>query len=108
MLNKPKRWPTPEPRFKNAELKLNATHQEVLKIYPKKYLAAFKKASVAWLDFRDLEAAARSALYPEGERAAMVLAIKANLDTLRVVELRQWLEGAEEGDVCSGTFRRGK
>ncbi|MGY3040437.1 uncharacterized protein YecT (DUF1311 family) [Rhodanobacter sp. TND4EL1] len=101
--------------FGRADAELNRVWKAIQARYDDqpKFLAQLKKAQQAWLVFRDAEMAAKFPLAP-GERANVQYGsvfpmcesgFKARLTTQRVAQLKVWLDGVEEGDVCSGSVK---
>lgn len=93
----------------HADQKLNQTYQAVLKKYADKtlFIDRLRKAQRAWVTFRDAQLEMK---YPPGEAAGSVEPMcvslyKAELTEQRSNELRQWLTGMEEGDVCCGSIK---
>ena len=94
-----------------ADKELNQVYQQVLHKYAKDtvFIGKLKAAQKAWLAFRDAELAARfpvedktnyGSVYPmcaSNELEAMTLK--------RTEELREWLKGTQEGDVCAGSYQ---
>jgi uncharacterized protein YecT (DUF1311 family) len=95
-----------------ADKELNQVYQQVLHKYAKDtvFVAKLKAAQKAWLAFRDAELEAR---YPANDKSleyGSVYPMCANneleaMTRKRTEELRSWLKGAEEGDVCAGSYR---
>jgi uncharacterized protein YecT (DUF1311 family) len=93
----------------NAEQDLNATYQSILKKYADNpvFVERLRAAQRAWLKFRDAQLEMR---FPpadqEGSVAPMCHAsYKAELTQARTKQLRAWLDGIEEGDVCAGSIK---
>jgi uncharacterized protein YecT (DUF1311 family) len=92
-----------------ADQKLNEAYQALLKKYADKaaFIARLLKAQRAWVTFRDAQLEMK---FPPGEEAGSVEPMcyalyKAELTEQRSNELRQWLTGIEEGDVCCGSIK---
>lgn len=92
-----------------ADRKLNQTYKAVLKKYADKgvFIDRLRKAQRAWVTLRDAQLEMK---YPHGEEAGSVEPMcyalyKAELTEQRSKELRQWLKGIEEGDVCCGSIK---
>jgi uncharacterized protein YecT (DUF1311 family) len=94
-----------------ADKELNQVYQQVLRKYAKDaaFVGKLKAAQKAWLAFRDAELAAR---FPDNDTTnyGTVYPMCANneleaMTRKRTEELRAWLKGAEEGDVCAGSYR---
>ncbi len=71
------------------------------------FVQKFEKSQSAWISYRD---AHLDAIFPYttpneyGSAQPMCAAtIKTELTRSRITQLRQWLEGIEEGDVCLGS-----
>jgi uncharacterized protein YecT (DUF1311 family) len=98
--------------YTRADQKLNAVYREVLRSYADDptFVKRLKAAQRAWLAFRDAELAA---LYPRAQEPgyygsiypACFATAKADLTKRRAEELRRWLDGVAEGDVCAGSVR---
>ena len=94
-----------------ADRELNAVYRRVLLKHAsdKIFIDKLRMAQRAWLVFRDAELAAR---YPErnpqmayGSVYPMCSAgLKSQLIHARISQLRMWLVGAAEGDVCTGSL----
>ena len=98
--------------FKQADTLLNKTYNQVLTEYSKNaaFIRKLKIAQRAWIAYRNAQV---EALYPEPDKRTAYgtvypmcrcLAL-ARLATLRTDELKKWIDGAEEGDTCSGSIK---
>jgi uncharacterized protein YecT (DUF1311 family) len=94
-----------------ADKELNQVYQQVLRKYAKNtvFIAKLKTAQKAWLAFRDAELAAR---YPDSDKSnygsVYPMCADNELEALtrkRIEELRGWLKGTQEGDVCAGSYQ---
>ncbi len=92
-----------------ADHELNQTYQAILQKYSDRavFIDRLRKAQRAWLTFRDAQL---EMMFPSGEGAGSVEPMcyglyKAELTQQRSKELRQWLTGIEEGDVCCGSIK---
>ncbi len=101
-------------RYQQADTEMNQAYSQVLKDYAADalFLAKFRAAQRAWLAFRDAHLAA---VYPKSApgaygsvNAACRCGILAQLTNERTAQLRDWLEGTQEGDVCAGSIRINK
>lgn len=93
---------------KAADDELNRVYAQVLaaNAADTAFVTRFKAAQRAWLAFRDAQIAAR---FPDPRNAGSVLPMCQSseyelLTRDRVKQLRQWLDGTEEGDVCAGSY----
>lgn len=92
-----------------AERELNATYQGILKKYADDpaFIGRLRTAQRAWLKFRDAQLEMR---FPPSDLAGsaqpMCYALyEAELTQARTKELKVWLDGVEEGDVCAATIK---
>jgi uncharacterized protein YecT (DUF1311 family) len=100
--------------YEEEDAELNRIYHEILKKNKKDhvFIKKFQEAQRAWLKFRDAQFAAmfpqildRRGQYNYGSVLPMCSGLyKARLTHVRVEELRPWLDGAEEGDVCPGSL----
>jgi uncharacterized protein YecT (DUF1311 family) len=100
--------------FLAADAELNRVYQRILREYEDDavFIEKLRKAQRAWLAFRDAEL---EALYPHLEEDALAhygsvwpVCINLVLEEMtmnRVADLRRWLEGVKEGEVCAGSVR---
>ena len=94
-----------------AKQEMGDAYNEVLKRYgaDTAFIAKLKASQAAWSAYFDAEMAA---LYPDPRGVAAYgssypscnAGAAAYLIERRTQELRRWLEGAEEGDVCAGSI----
>ena len=99
-------------KYKKADAEMNAVYQQVLNKYKNEtqFVSKFKAAQRAWIAFRD---AHLESLYPEPNKLqahgsvnpVCRCSVLTELTAERTKQLKQWLNGAEEGDVCSGSVR---
>lgn len=95
----------------SADQELNRVYQSILLKHADspKFLQKLKLAQRAWIQWRDAELAA---IFPESAEAGFYgssfsACQSTHSDILtrqRTQQLRQWLDGLEEGDVCAGSF----
>ena len=101
-----------EKSYKSSDKKLNAVYQAILEEYKNDtiFIEALRLSQRNWIKFRDSELKMK---YPERETDGyygsvypMCEAIYLNeLTKSRIKTLKTWLEGIEEGDVCSGSVK---
>ena len=99
-------------QYKKADQSLNQTYSQVLKDYAKDpgFLVKLKQAQRAWIAFRDAQLAAR---FPKANKPPEYgsayptcrCAILAELTQQRTKELKVWVDGIPEGDVCNGSVK---
>lgn len=92
-----------------AERELNATYHGILKKYADDpaFIGHLRTAQRAWLKFRDAQLEMR---FPPSDLAGSVqpmcyASYETELTQARTRELKVWLDGIEEGDVCAGTIK---
>ena len=96
--------------YREADAELNRVYKAILEKYKKdpRFIDKLRAAQRAWLAYRDAEIEAK---YPHANEPHYYGSIfpmcdslyKAQLTQERVEKLREWLDGAEEGDACSGS-----
>jgi uncharacterized protein YecT (DUF1311 family) len=98
-------------KYKIADKELNEAYSKILKGYKTdtSFIKNLKKAQRLWVQFRDAEMQVK---FPDretrdyGSVLPMCWSIyKEQLTRERLNILKTWLEGTEEGDVCSGTVK---
>jgi uncharacterized protein YecT (DUF1311 family) len=100
-------------KFQQADALLNKTYNQVLTEYSKNaaFIRKLKIAQRAWIAYRDAQI---EALYPEPDKRSaygsaypMCRCVAfAQLTTQRADELKKWIDGIEEGEVCSGSIKK--
>ena len=98
--------------YRKADLELNRTYQQIFKEYRTQtvFLQSLKTAQQRWLQFRDAEMKAR---YPAAnsqlEYGSFFPVCYSNgmeeLTKARTKQLRLWLTGIPEGDMCNGSVK---
>lgn len=99
-----------EQDFKTADAELNRVYREILSRYENDsvFLEKLRTSQRHWIKQRDADLALK---YPHADEPRYYgsifpmcyAAFKADLTMRRVVFLKQWLLGVEEGDGCSGS-----
>ena len=94
-------------QYKQADQVLNTTYATVLKSYAQDapFLAKFKQAQRAGIAFRDAQLEAR---FPKSDKQAEYgsayppcrCSLLGELTQERTKELKVWVDGIPEGDVC--------
>ena len=97
-------------KYKKADSELNRVYQKIMRDYAgdKNFIQKMKIAQLAWIAFRD---AHLDSLYPESDSLShygsvnpMCRCMELELLTQdRINSLREWADGVQEGDVCSGS-----
>lgn len=98
--------------FEKTDKELNKIYSQILLKYKndKIFISKLQKAEIAWIKFRDAEI---EAIYPEEDKMhnygtvylMCVNGILTEMTQQRIKELKLWLKGMPEGDVCSGSRR---
>lgn len=98
--------------FIKADKELNQVYKRILNDYKADtlFLSKLKIAQNLWIKFRDAE---MNALFPEEETQTNYGSVfpmcwsmhMANLTNERIKTLKRWVNGVEEGDVCSGSVK---
>lgn len=97
--------------FKAADKELNAIYQQILEEYADDdvFLANLKEAQRCWIVFRDAQLKMK---YPDREpgyygsiQPVCEMTYLTELTQDRIKTLQVWIDGVQEGDMCSGTVR---
>jgi uncharacterized protein YecT (DUF1311 family) len=97
--------------YLKADKELNSIYQKILNEYRSDtaFIKNFKQAQKIWVQFRDAE---MSAKYPKREEgyygSVQPMCWSMYLQKLteeRTKDIKIWLEGIEEGDVCAGSVK---
>lgn len=98
--------------YRAADAELNRVYRLIRRVYKDEsaFLHKLQQAQRAWLRFRDAQFAlkfphAKERLYYGSAFPMCADAYKARLTLERVGQLKQWLQGREEGDVCHGSTK---
>lgn len=99
-------------QLNEVDKELNRVYQAILSQYEEdhEFLEKLRKAQRAWLKFRDAELEAR---FPAEQKQAHYGSVYpmcaahylVQLTQERIKQLRKWLEGVDEGDVCAGSVQ---
>ena len=98
--------------FQEADSILNSTYRQVQQIYgtDSLFLEDLKSAQRAWVTFRDAQ---MTMSYPKRDNSVLRGSIeptcywneKTILTQDRINQLKQWIDGVEQGEACGGTRR---
>lgn len=98
--------------YQNADNQLNEVYRLVLRQYADDlvFIEKLKKSQRLWLRFRDAELELK---YPHAEEQGYYGTVypqclsgeKEVLTRDRIATLHRWLDGAPEGETCSGSIR---
>jgi uncharacterized protein YecT (DUF1311 family) len=100
--------------YEKADKELNAVYHQILKEYRSDtvFIRNLKNAQQLWVLFRDAEMKAK---FPESPDvyygSALPMCWSMELESLtqeRTQKLKVWIDGIEEGDVCSGSVKMKK
>jgi uncharacterized protein YecT (DUF1311 family) len=85
-----------------ADTALNDVYRNVRTAYAKdpKFLAALQQAEVAWIAYRDAQAALAASASGGADSACAQHELERTTQA-RTTQLREWLKAPEDGDVCS-------
>jgi len=96
--------------YKKVDKELNTVYQQIMTEYKSdtEFIKNLKATQRIWIKFRDSELLMK---YPEREfgyygsmHSVCVSDYLEELTKARIKTLKQWLDGAEEGDPCSGSI----
>lgn len=100
--------------YAKTDKELNDVYKKILKKYKDDnvFLKKLKLAELAWIKYRDAEI---EAIYPEPYKDNMMnygcvypmckYVHLTEITEQRIKELKLWLKGIQEGDVCAGSRR---
>ncbi len=97
--------------FNGVDEQLNSIYQKILSDYAddKVFIASLKEAQRCWITFRDAQLKMK---YPDREPGyygsilpVCKMAYLTELTQERINALQVWIDGGQEGDMCSGTVR---
>ena len=97
--------------YREIDEELNIAYKKILLMYDDDYefIEALRSSQRNWIKFRDSEVKMK---YPKEDRLYYGSSYRmcvnyylAELTSKRIKTLNQWIDGTEEGDVCSGSIR---
>ena len=97
--------------FLKADKDLNSVYQKIIKEYKSdiKFIKNLKTSQKIWIQFRDSEMKVK---FPETEDSyygsVFPMCWSSYIEELtkeRIKKLKIWIDGNEEGDVCSGSVK---
>jgi uncharacterized protein YecT (DUF1311 family) len=98
--------------YASADRELNRLYKAIVEKYKDdpKFIAKLRDAQRAWLKYRDAEFEAKFPHAGEANHYGSIFPMcasqyRAELTRERIAKLRVWLDGAEEGDACSGSVQ---
>jgi len=97
--------------FKGADKQLNSVYQEILSDYAddEVFIASLKEAQRCWIAFRDAQLKMKFPDREPGYYGSILplceMMYLTELTQDRIKALQVWIDGVEEGDMCSGTVR---
>ncbi len=99
--------------YEKADAELNRVYKRIQKVYKddEEFLSKLKISQRTWIKLRDADLEMH---FPKDNKQAQYgsvypmchSGVSTALTLQRVEYLKQWLEGVEEGDVCSGSIKR--
>jgi uncharacterized protein YecT (DUF1311 family) len=96
--------------FEKTDKELNQIYQKLLQDYKTDtvFIKSMKDAQRQWIKFRDAQVKMKYPPYKEARESVLPMCQVYYLKELtddRIKELKQWIDGVEEGDVCSGSIK---
>jgi uncharacterized protein YecT (DUF1311 family) len=98
--------------YRKADAELNKTYKRILTDYKDDgtFIKKLKSAQNAWLKYRDAHV---ESIYPEADKLLQYGSVfgMCNCDAMkklteqRTAMLMKWIDGVQEGDVCSGSIK---
>lgn len=96
--------------YEKVDKDLNKVYQELIQDYKNDtvFIKSMKEAQRQWVKFRDAQVKMKYPPYPNANASVLPICryyYLKELTSFRVNELKQWVDGVEEGDVCSGSIK---
>jgi uncharacterized protein YecT (DUF1311 family) len=97
--------------YLKADKELNSVYQKVLKEYKEDatFIKNLKASQAIWVQFRNAEIKVKYPAREPGHYGSVQPMCRSSyltkLTNERIQTLKIWLEGIEEGDVCSGSVK---
>lgn len=94
--------------FEKVDLKLNRVYRQIMREYSSDtvFIKNAREAQTLWIKFRDAQVDMK---YPPNESGTVLPMCRyyymQELTAERIKELMPWVNGVEEGDVCSGSVK---
>ena len=99
-------------QYLKVDKELNVVYQKILKKYSTDtlFLKKLKIAQNLWIKFRDAEAEAKFPAEDKKYEYGSIFPICYNsfleeLTRKRILELKKWLNGYDDGNVCNGSVK---
>lgn len=95
--------------YEKTDKELNQVYQKILQDYKSDtvFVKSMKEAQRQWVKFRDAQVRMKYPPYKDANESVLPMCRNyylKELTTNRIKELKQWIDGVEEGDVCSGSI----
>ncbi len=96
--------------YKKVDKDLNQVYQKLLQDYKSDtiFIKCLKEAQRQWVKFRDAQVKMKYPPYKDAGESVLPMCCNyylKELTTNRIKELKKWIDGVEEGDVCSGSVK---
>ena len=96
--------------YEKTDKELNQVYQKILQDYKSDtvFVKSMKEAQRQWVKFRDAQVKMKYPPYKDADESVLPMCRNyylKELTTNRIKELKQWIDGVEEGDVCSGSIK---
>ena len=96
--------------YQMVDEELNRVYQKILQDCRNDtiFIKSMKEAQRQWIKFRDAQVKMKYPSYPDSDESVLPMCRNyylKELTTNRIKELNQWIDGVEEGDVCSGSIK---
>ncbi|MFI2744348.1 lysozyme inhibitor LprI family protein [Zhouia sp. PK063] len=97
--------------YHKVDDELNAVYAQILTSYKKDtlFIKNLKNAQRIWIKFRDAQLAMKYPDYPDNRYGSIEpicrVSYLSELTQERINTLKEWLDGIEEGETCSGSVK---
>ena len=96
--------------YEKVDKELNQVYEKLVQDYKSDtvFIKSTKEAQRQWVKFRDAQVKMKYPAYKDAGESVLPMCRNYYLKELtanRIKELKQWIDGVEEGDVCSGSIK---
>jgi len=96
--------------YEKSDKELNQVYQKIIQVYKSDtvFLKTMREAQKQWIKFRDAQLKMKYPPYPNADESTLPMCRYYYLEELtnaRIKDLKRWIDGVEEGDVCSGSIK---
>jgi len=96
--------------YEKIDKELNVVYLKIFEKYSDDsiFIKQFKHSEIQWIKYKDAQVKMKFPPYPNSDGSSLTMCrynYMIEIIRKRITELNQWLDGTEEGDVCSGSVK---